>query len=64
MGLLHRDISPDKIMLCNDLEVKLLDFGAARSQDSTQFTTIMKTEFSPPEQRYRKRREGGTQQGA
>ncbi len=35
-------------MLCNALEVKLLDFGAARSQDSTQFTTIMKTEFSPP----------------
>ena len=58
MGLLHRDISPDNIMLCNDLEVKLLDFGAARSQDSTQFTTIMKTEFSPPEQRYRKPGEG------
>ncbi|MCI7062103.1 MAG: PASTA domain-containing protein [Lachnospiraceae bacterium] len=53
-GLIHRDISPDNIMLCNNQEVKLLDFGAARQQDRTQFTTIMKVEFAPPEQRFRK----------
>ena len=67
-GFLHRDISPDNIMLCENGAVKLLDFGAARRQDRTQFTTIVKAEFSPPEQRYRKpgqteRSKGLKQQG-
>ena len=52
-NVLHRDISPDNIMLCRDGNVKLIDFGAARhylSDNSANYTVIMKNGFSPAEQ--------------
>ena len=54
-GIIHRDISPDNIMLCNNGRVKLFDFGAARfskneEQEITKLTQVMKPGFSPPEQ--------------
>ncbi|MCM1058428.1 MAG: serine/threonine protein kinase [Firmicutes bacterium] len=50
-GLLHRDIAPDNIMLCEDGRVKLLDFGAAREvREETSLTVMMKTGFTPVEQ--------------
>lgn len=51
--LLHRDISPDNIMLCRDGRVKLIDFGAARiftAENLPKFTVIMKSGFTPIEQ--------------
>lgn len=52
-GLIHRDISPDNLMLMNDGFLKLYDFGAAREySDATQqnFSVIIKPCFAPEEQ--------------
>ena len=50
-GLLHRDIAPDNIMLCEEGKIKLLDFGAARKVcEETSLTVMMKTGFTPVEQ--------------
>lgn len=52
-GLIHRDISPDNLMLMNDGFLKLFDFGAAREySDATQqnFSVIIKPCFAPEEQ--------------
>lgn len=52
-GILHRDISPDNIMLCQDGSIKLFDFGAAKFSDVERDVTrtiILKIGFAPPEQ--------------
>lgn len=53
-GLLHRDISPDNIILTKDLDPKLIDFGAARDQatKATQALSslrVVKDGYSPQE---------------
>ena len=52
-GIIHRDISPDNIMLMPDGTLRLLDFGAARKYDNLQTThsVIYKAFYSAPEQR-------------
>ena len=50
-GIVHKDVSADNIFLVSSGQVKLVDFGAARLQDSdNKYTTIVKSGYAPPEQ--------------
>lgn len=50
-GVIHRDISPDNIILTPDGHFKLIDFGSARSFDGNQNLTVnVKRNFAPIEQ--------------
>lgn len=52
-GLIHRDISPDNLILGMDNQLHLIDFGAASKKDlhsKKNKTIILKSGYAPPEQ--------------
>lgn len=53
MNILHRDLSPENIIVTSNGRIKLIDFGAARNFVSTQnkgMSILLKPGFAPPEQ--------------
>ena len=60
-NILHRDISPDNIFLCNNGQVRLIDFGSARVGllDRSHILDAAKRGYAPIEQ-YNDRMEQGT----
>ena len=50
-GIIHRDISPDNLMILSNGKVKLLDFGCAREVDTSGLMSVMlKPGYAPIEQ--------------
>lgn len=61
VGMIHRDISPENIFICEDLTVKLIDFGAAKQVylDGEQtMSVVLKPGYAPPEQYAKKDKQG------
>ncbi len=60
-GIIHRDISPDNIMITTDNKIKIFDLGAAKLTKGDKEETrsvVVKTGYTPPEQYRAKSKQG------
>ena len=60
-GILHRDISPDNIIINSKRQIKILDFGSAKRDMTVRDVTLqvtLKRGFSPEEQYHASGRQG------
>lgn len=60
-NMIHRDISPDNIFICDNGKVKILDFGSARLavQDADKSMSIMLKKGYAPKEQYSSRSKQG-----
>ncbi len=52
-GMVHRDLSPESIFICDDNKVKLIDFGVVEmdtSRENLSSTIVLKPGYAPVEQ--------------